>query len=143
MRNLKKYILLSLIFLFLCLLPYLLKFNNGLSSNQNDFGSFGSYFGGIFGPILTFLTIIILIRTNDDQTKQFRHQSIRNQKDSYSIELLDLLNINLSELNIILKSRIEVDDLYEIIVSDEELFNFMLRANSKKSFNDIKTTSII
>lgn len=49
-----KYILIAAIFvLFLFLLTYIIVFHQGLSSNHEEWGSFGSYIGGIGGIILS------------------------------------------------------------------------------------------
>lgn len=49
-----KYILIAAIFvLFLFLLTYIIVFHQGFSSNHDEWGSFGSYIGGIGGIILS------------------------------------------------------------------------------------------
>lgn len=65
-KNEKKHWPLVLIFLLLALSPiviYLYKFHYGLSNDFNRWSAFGSYFGGIYGPLLSFLSLLILIRT--------------------------------------------------------------------------------
>lgn len=42
---------------------YLIYFSNGISTDQSYWGQFGDYFGGTLNPILSFITIIVLIYT--------------------------------------------------------------------------------
>ncbi len=42
---------------------YLYFFSGGFSNKHNEWGLFGDYFGGTLGPILSFITILILIYT--------------------------------------------------------------------------------
>ncbi|ENY3129621.1 hypothetical protein ACFXAP_003699 [Vibrio cholerae] len=65
--------------------PYLFIFNGGLSNNSSDWGSFGSYFGGVLSPILSFFTIIVLIITSDDQ-KRLLSRQLKSQSEE--IEML-------------------------------------------------------
>lgn len=41
-----------------------------LDSKQSHFGNFGGYFGGVLGPLLSFFTIILIIKQNDDLEKR-------------------------------------------------------------------------
>ena len=45
----------------LMLAAYLYNFHGGFG-DQSDFGAFGDFFGGILNPMLTFLTILLLLR---------------------------------------------------------------------------------
>ncbi|SNY65820.1 hypothetical protein [Enterobacter sp. CC120223-11] len=42
---------------------YLSKFNNGLSINNQDWGAFGSYVGGIYAPLAAIISVFILVKT--------------------------------------------------------------------------------
>lgn len=41
-----------------------------LSDNNGDWGGFGSFISGVWGPTLSFVTILILIHTNSEQRKK-------------------------------------------------------------------------
>ena len=45
----------------LMLAAYLYNFHGGFG-DQSDFGAFGDFFGGILNPMLSFLTILLLLR---------------------------------------------------------------------------------
>lgn len=58
---LKRQKLISIVLLFIALVTILLfffQFNSGFSDEQSDWGSFGSYIGGVLGPIFAFLAFL-------------------------------------------------------------------------------------
>ncbi|NTZ45198.1 hypothetical protein FCM30_05380 [Lelliottia aquatilis] len=64
------------------LVLYFCKFNHGLSSDYNKWSAFGSYIGGVYGPILTLLSLGVLIWT------LFQMRSSQNQdKEHFQIQL--------------------------------------------------------
>jgi hypothetical protein len=42
---------------------YRLKFSGGLSANSGDWSNFGGYIGGIFGPLVSFVTLLAVLKT--------------------------------------------------------------------------------
>lgn len=42
---------------------YRLKFGGALSENSSDWSNFGSYMGGIFGPLVSFVTLLAVLKT--------------------------------------------------------------------------------
>jgi len=42
---------------------YRLKFSGGLSENSTDWSNFGSYMGGVFGPLVSFVTLLAVLKT--------------------------------------------------------------------------------
>lgn len=42
---------------------YRLKFGGELSSNSSDWSNFGSYIGGVFGPLVSFVTLLAVLKT--------------------------------------------------------------------------------
>ncbi len=42
---------------------YRLKFGGALSDNSSDWSDFGSYIGGIFGPLVSFVTLLAVLKT--------------------------------------------------------------------------------
>ncbi len=63
----------------LMLLAYFGNFNDGFG-NQSDFGAFGDFFGGILNPLLTFFTILLLLRQltyQRDELKATRDELIK------------------------------------------------------------------
>lgn len=49
--------------LFVAIYLYRLKFGGELSSSINDWSGFGSYIGGVFGPLISFLTLLAVLQT--------------------------------------------------------------------------------
>ena len=65
---------------------YLLTFHSGLSLNQSNWGSFGSYFAGTTGVCLSLLGIILLYSTFFEQRKQqFETAYLKYVSDYYSL----------------------------------------------------------
>lgn len=54
---------------------YMNTFNGGLSSQSGDWSALGSFFGGVFGPIVSVVTLIALLKT-----LKLQHQTLMSQK---------------------------------------------------------------
>lgn len=67
----------------LMLAVYFLNFNDGFG-NQSDFGAFGDFFGGILNPILTFLTILLLLRQLRYQRSEL-HATVKELQNTAQI----------------------------------------------------------
>jgi hypothetical protein len=62
---------------------YFFKFNGSLGTNS-DFGAFGDFLGGLLNPVLTFLTILLLIYSITfqlDELKETRKEIVRSRND--------------------------------------------------------------
>lgn len=87
---------------------YRLKFGGELSGLSSDWSNFGSYIGGIFGPLVSFVTLMAVLKTvflqrelldaqqkefdrmNELQTKTFESQQLqveRSARDSLIIQI--------------------------------------------------------
>lgn len=42
---------------------YRFKFGGALSANSSDWSAFGTYIGGVFGPLISFLTLLAVLKT--------------------------------------------------------------------------------
>ncbi|MDT8625698.1 hypothetical protein [Klebsiella grimontii] len=63
MENIKLKILVLCIIAVIPLAPYLLVFHNGFSHLSDDWGNFGSYMSGITAPLLSVISIILVLHT--------------------------------------------------------------------------------
>ncbi|UVK96497.1 hypothetical protein [Pseudomonas sp. B21-048] len=60
---------------------YLKTFNGALSSQSGDWSALGSFFGGVFGPAISIVTLIALLKT-----LKLQHHTLMSQKaDSESV----------------------------------------------------------
>jgi hypothetical protein len=77
---------------------YRLKFGGGLSSEASDWSAFGSYSGGVFGPLILFLTLLAVLKTVylqrellDNQVAEFikldAHQQWAAKKQDLQLEM--------------------------------------------------------
>ncbi|TGM26177.1 hypothetical protein EHQ71_18110 [Leptospira levettii] len=124
---------LPLISIFLILILYFSKFNNGLSLEQSVWGAFGDYVGGILNPILTFITIIYLLKSHSLQLTESREFQNENR---LSINLRSLEQINQDLLNFYEKKNILGHNYHtylEILEKylNTELLNLDLENSSK------------
>lgn len=64
---LKSFWFFSSAIILLCLVAaiwvYRSKFGGGFSQNSSDWSNFGSYMGGIFGPLVSFVTLLAVLKT--------------------------------------------------------------------------------
>jgi len=87
MKQLITYIFIAVAILLIVILIYSLNFASYPISKENeDWGQFGAYVGGVAGVFLTLLTIILLIKTLDSQNKN----AAINQFESSFFELFRL-----------------------------------------------------
>jgi len=90
------------------LIIYFLNFNSGFG-NQGDFGTFGDFFGGILNPLLTFFTILLLLRQLNyqrDELKATRDELIKtteiheeNVKNNLAEVVYSKTEVRFQELN--------------------------------------------
>lgn len=66
---------------------YRLKFGGVLSDNSSDWSNFGSYMGGIFGPLVSFVTLLAVLKTVylqrellDAQSSEFDRMNVIQQQ---------------------------------------------------------------
>lgn len=116
-RKVLKYItIFSLIILITPLVLYFYKFNEGLSSNDQAWSSFGSYFGGVSAALFSFASFISvlygLIRNEDIR--------ISENEEKHLLTLIDLLGRHKSFIH----CRTAEEDLYSSQVV--ERYNNML-----------------
>lgn len=83
----------------LTLILYFIKFHEGLSSNVDHWGGFGSYIGGTIGVIFAFASVIFLYETlksqrqsSDEQAKNFIIQNFESAFFQMLTIQRDLLN---------------------------------------------------
>lgn len=84
---------------------YRLTFGGGLSPDASDWSAFGGYIGGVFGPLVSFLTLLAVLKTVylqrellDAQANEFLKLD-RHQKEA-SCKLDEQISIAKSELEI-------------------------------------------
>lgn len=75
-----------LISLLIAVLFYRHAFSGPLSLSSNDWSAFGSFFGGIFGPLVAFITLIALL-----QTIRLQRKLLAIQQNEFK-KLFDLQN---------------------------------------------------
>lgn len=78
-KTLRYGIVLTLLFLIAVIVVfsiYLINFHGGLSGNSQDWGAFGSYFGGVLAPIVAFFSTIAIIYTIYLQKKILRENQV-------------------------------------------------------------------
>lgn len=91
------FVLIILIIITLPTIIYFFKFHSGLSSDFNKWSAFGSYIGGVYGPLLSFLSLLILAWTlfqMKSSQKQDREQftlQINEQKRQQNIDDIIML----------------------------------------------------
>lgn len=67
------------------------------STSSIDWGSFGNYFGGVAGPLLTFINVLLIVYTLHQQ--RFQLESMSEEKTKYDmLRYLDKLDDQISHL---------------------------------------------
>ncbi|HID9088955.1 hypothetical protein [Enterobacter mori] len=81
----KKIIYFSLFFIVVVILAYVYNFNTGkgLSKSTEVWAQFGDYLGGVVNPILTFLSIVLLIRSVNLQREANSSLIVENKRQEH------------------------------------------------------------
>ncbi|MFK0090685.1 hypothetical protein ACIQUS_25770 [Pseudomonas sp. NPDC090755] len=68
-------------------------FSGGFSGRSSDWGDFGGYIGGVFGPLISFVTLLAVLKTVylqrellDAQNKEFERMN-QLQRDTFNAQL--------------------------------------------------------
>lgn len=95
---------LGLLILIAPLLAYVVEFGPNPSDDHNRWGTFGSYLSGIYTPLLTIITLLLLrrqiilqARMNDHQYDQAYVQQARSDVEFYLTELGRILNVSVGK----------------------------------------------
>jgi len=86
---------LGVLFFVIVAIPFCLNFWSlkGLSkSSSTDWENFGSYVGGIVGPIMTFLTLIYLMKSNSEQNASAKGIQKNSRQQRNLDNLFELIN---------------------------------------------------
>ncbi|HFF9519552.1 TPA: hypothetical protein ACGFAK_004227 [Serratia marcescens] len=87
---------------------YTITLHAPLSKSNSDWGAFGSYIGGVYGPIFTFISVLVLIYTLKEMQKNNRNQTEQNMKEKTLSDirmLCELLEKRLTRNNFIKPTR--------------------------------------
>ncbi|WBJ42267.1 hypothetical protein PALA42_03963 [Pseudomonas aeruginosa] len=83
-----------LVIIALVVVKYISKFGSELSSNQEVWGQFGDYFGGVLNPILSFFAFAALLYTVHLQIESGNESEDRHSEQVFDSRLFQLLNVN-------------------------------------------------
>jgi hypothetical protein len=150
----KKLLIISCLLLILPILFYIYGIGgHHLSHDNSDWGDFGSYFGGIASPILSFVSIVFIyktiVQTDINHSKQLEI-ALKQDRRSKLLHLLDsynnFLNANISDIsrNFNLKHKslpLYLGDNVEITYPDNTLrsalMDFQCNISDKKRFHPL------
>lgn len=99
----KKYwfISVSILVIFIPIGLYSFNFGVGLWQDPNDWGSLGSYLSGIYSPVLSFGTLLILwsqFQRQKETEKENMELDIARRRFEFSVNVLERLKIMESEI---------------------------------------------
>lgn len=128
---------------FFIMIPYYSTFGNNLSHNHDDWGTFGSYFSGLFMPFVTLMNIIVLIilsRSINSIVSEIRS----NHNDKITEQNKDVNN----EYKIKIDPNVNIEELYELLLQNNKRANEVMdhldkslgscEVDLKKLFNLVK-----
>jgi len=130
--QLKEIVVLTSITLFIVFVvsTYIYTFNLPLSTNENTWGLFGDYIGGILNPSIGLLVFIYIVLSYNIQKKELKNASIAFEKQNYDNHFFQLLN----------NFKTHVNDLKYLTYKGSDIFQSLLEHN-KGDVATRKTTS--
>lgn len=88
---------------------YLSVFNNGLSNDADSWSAFGSYFGGILGPLVSLVTLLAVLKTvylqrellsaqkqEFERMSDLQRKTFNSQQDQMKIAAKDALELKIA-----------------------------------------------
>ncbi|HRG48258.1 MAG TPA: hypothetical protein PLX69_17540 [Leptospiraceae bacterium] len=118
---------------FISILFYICMFGISLSNEQSIWGTFGDFLGGVFNPILSFITILLLIDTFKSQRQELQLNIEKNKID----DLLRLINIIFVEINYVLNLNFNGQLTIRDALQKEIIFT-----NENKNFEKSYTANV-
>ena len=113
MKALKIILIVLLIVLILAILfVYFCTFHYGLSNSNADFGTFGDYFGGTIGAIMSLISVVLIYITYREQVEFSNTQFAQANKLAFHQNFFSLLNVQrdiIKSFEIRLTDPIETD----------------------------------
>lgn len=110
-----RYIIAAAIAALLAVAAYWVRFSllldQGFSTSSTAWSEFGSYVGGVLGPILTFFTLIFMVKTLDSQNKAnaaLRDEAKENEK-SEQLKSFSALFFNMIDSQKLLLEKFKID----------------------------------
>ncbi|RLV58613.1 hypothetical protein D5018_16465 [Parashewanella curva] len=91
-------VLIALVAFLLVFGIYAVNFPNGLSDQNVDWGNFGSFFGGVLSPLLSFISIIYVVKATQAQIKaasDSTREQINTANKNLRLELIEIKKENL------------------------------------------------
>jgi uncharacterized membrane protein len=97
-------ILIGLLALVACAGAYYFYVGSGkiISANGSDWSAFGSYYGGVVGPILSFISIILLVYTINQQSEA----NVHTRAETIKLDMLRYLSGSEQEIDLWLKTKL-------------------------------------
>ncbi len=136
----KKILILTFVLVMLCLIPalfYIFKFGSWtLSSNKDEWGTFGDYIGGVLNPVISILTLAvttyIAVSFNEYQKQQ---QNEANQRQERLVR--PLANILVGDYEEQIQVKIRNAGLGPLTIKEVKIFSPENTRNSFKNLIDI------
>ncbi|BEO30092.1 MAG: hypothetical protein E7J62_12870 [Serratia marcescens] len=100
------------------LLLYFYTFHYSLSSDPNKWSVFGSYFGGVYGPLATIISVIVLVITVIEINQSNRisiTESKNNNHINDIVNLCEILDKRIDKNNLIPNRNYQFESLSDII----------------------------
>jgi uncharacterized membrane protein len=100
-------------------IAYISVFNGGLSSSENKWSAFGSFFGGVLGPAVSLVTLCAILITIDLQKKMLRTQQHEFQELSALQALSHQVQVDQSNF-----ARVADYKLHQMQLLDQQITMF-------------------
>ena len=128
---------------------YLIIFNNGISTKNEDWGTFGDYIGGVINPLIAACALYLISETYKLQklelkkTVELLNLSTVTQENQMQIAALTaLININLIIINELKDKSLELSKFKEINPNNIHAMRYMKNEEfmlNKFEFKKVKT----
>lgn len=169
-----KYVLSAAFAIFIVFMSYIVNFyfilNQNISSDTSVWGQLGDYAGGLLNPILSFFSLVLLIKSltlqneanvairkelkNNEKTEKLRtfetqfFNMINSQKllfDSFKIEIRNGNGVLVKEgVKAVIEIEDEIERLRGVNKNDDEIYNFINKLDSSdKIFGSTRSFYVI
>ncbi len=101
-----------------CVVVYLWRFSGELSSEQEIFGQFGEYLGGVVGTLVSLFSLVYIFKTYRKQVDFSEHEIELSYKQQFEASLFSLLQNQRSSLLSLTNGTIKGNDFINKVCED-------------------------
>lgn len=101
-----------------CMVVYIWRFTGGISTEQEVFGQFGDYLGGVVGTLVSLFSLVYIYKTYRKQVEFSEHEIKLSYKQQFESSFFSLLQNHRSILSSLAHDKVKGNDFMNKVSED-------------------------